>query len=75
MKLSSLSESFMLAKIRDALMSSGQFNRPFSNVDRPYDASSGHDGNDRTVAKQSSVPKQRNKRYLGMEKRLGTIRL
>lgn len=79
MKLRQISENFIMQKLRDQLQSSGYFNRPVVQTDQPYMPSSGHDSGSRAqgaVSQPTGVPtKPRHRRYFGMERRLGTIRL
>lgn len=79
MKLRQISENFIMQKLRDQLQSSGYFNRPIVRTDQPFMPTSGHDSGSRiagAISQPTGVPiKPRHRRYLGMEKRLGAIRL
>lgn len=79
MKLRDIAESFMAAKIRDALASNGYFNRPLAVTDQPFEPTSGHDASSQNAdltSQATGVPRKlRHRRYLGMETRPGTIRL
>ncbi len=77
MKLRSISENFLAAKLRDALASNGYFNRPLATTDQPYMPSTGTDGQNAGMSElPSGLPRRsRHRTYLGLEKRPGAIRL
>lgn len=79
MKLSLISENFVLQKLREMLKSAGYFNRPIVNTDQPYSPTSGHDAGSRAGGSTylpTGMPwKARHRRFLGMEQRPGAIRL
>lgn len=79
MKLRQISENFLIHKLRDQLQSSGYFNRPIIQTDKPYEANSGH-SSDSAVAGSTYMPtgvptNPRHRRFLGLANRPNTIRL
>lgn len=79
MRLRQISENLLLHKLRDQMQSSGYFNRPMLHVDKPYEASSGHDSGSRIAGGSTmptGIPKNpRLRKYLGIANRPGSIRL
>lgn len=78
MKLRWIRESFLSAKMRDAIVSSNPQCRAMVPPDPPYEPTTGHDAlpADAAVTQATGVPtKPRHRRFFGMETRPGTIRL
>jgi len=79
MKLRQIHESFMSQKFREMLQSSGYFNKPGFQSNPLYDPNSGHDAGARSTGFTSNpvgVPTDpRHRKFMGMEKRPGAIRL
>lgn len=71
MKLRSIAESLMVAKLRDAIASGGAFNQVIRVNDTPIEAGTGHDSYEPPLTPK----KARRSPRLGLEKRPGAIRL
>lgn len=71
MKLRSIAESLMMAKLRDAIASNGLNHQVIRINDAPIEASSGHDAYEAPLTPK----KARRSPRLGLERRPGAIRL
>jgi len=80
MKLRQICENLMMQQLRSQLLHSGPyFAKPMLQVDSLYNPYSGHDSGSGASGSSflgtQTPSKPRNRRFLGMEKRLGVIRL
>lgn len=76
MKIAWINESFLSAKMREAIVSGNPQCKAAVTPDQPWVATSGHDSTPTQLNQPTGVPaKSRHRRYFGMEARPGTIRL